>query len=432
MNEDILEKELSQLNILPISSVWASPLKKKTLPGQGFKIHISATILNCVEILKKTAPYLLADRIHFKVIRNKQLLMELNSGMQYYSQIGKFMTIYPTNPSDAFELAKKMDEITCEFQSISIPGDLRFSKNSNVFIRYGVINSKFLRDGKGKLHDDKRNQIPIPHWVEDNPFKEIKPPLTKILEEKRIIITKVLRQRGKGGVYESLQLPSSPKEKTLEVILKEGRRLGEVDEKGICGLSFIKNESKALKILEKQTFTPRLLDEFSVENGHILVLEKCEGASLSKIITRSPGRDTCQSIVFGLSKIIQKCHRMGIYIYDLSPDNIILGRDMFVVDWEMAVFNGSTIPPKGNMGKKGFFVPSYEEKFDEEKLVERDVFAFSRIMYALLNPSWYGDVISSTNRNAFDFLSLPRMTDKKSEQLFLDYFGKITTYYPVL
>ena len=70
--------------IYPRGSYWAYPknedLKAKDLPRQGFKIHISATILNALEIGNKILPTLLKNKISFKIARSLTTLQKLNDG----------------------------------------------------------------------------------------------------------------------------------------------------------------------------------------------------------------------------------------------------------------------------------------------------------------------------------------------------------------
>ena len=433
--EDQLELLLKKFKISPTTEIWAEPQNSsiKGLPDQGFKIHISATVLNCTKILEKIAPLLLKDQVYFKVIRNIALLEQLNSGIISYFQIGKFMTIYPPTPDIAFELATRLDELTCEFDSIIIPSDLQFGDNSNIFIRYGLFSSskEKLKDRDNIEHDDKRDGNPIPNWIQYNPFKDIRTSIKDILKEKKIVITKVLRQRGKGGVYEALRMPNNPREIASKIILKEGRYLGEISDQGICGFVLIENESRALRMLQGESFAPKVIDNFSTTKNKFLVMEKLDGISLSRFINKSSSisLDICESVTTKIAKILQKCHNRGIYICDLSPDNIIIGNCIYIVDWELSVFEDSLVPPRLNFGKRGFFIPSYEQNVSTETLIERDVFAFSRIMYSLLNPIWYRSILTSKNRNAFDFISIPKIKNQKHEETFIKYFGNINTHY---
>ena len=62
------------------------------MPKQGFKLHVSATIVNAVSVAKQVVPYLLEKRVNFKIIKNLYVLADMNRGTHGFSQIGKFIT----------------------------------------------------------------------------------------------------------------------------------------------------------------------------------------------------------------------------------------------------------------------------------------------------------------------------------------------------
>ena len=66
------------------------------LPSVGFKIHLSATLNNATDILDKFWHYIQHKNIAWKVIQDFRDLERQNLGYNGYSQIGKFITIYPS------------------------------------------------------------------------------------------------------------------------------------------------------------------------------------------------------------------------------------------------------------------------------------------------------------------------------------------------
>src|SRR6202040_1292586 len=86
-------------------------------PTQGWKLHISATILNAVAVLKVCAPYLRSQDILFKACTTIDTLSKLNSGMLFgFSQIGKFITVYPQTAALALRVAADLDKLTASFR----------------------------------------------------------------------------------------------------------------------------------------------------------------------------------------------------------------------------------------------------------------------------------------------------------------------------
>ena len=73
---------------------------------------MSATALSAVEVLEAALDVLLADGARFKVLNSIKLLNALNSGLFGISQIGKFVTVYPSDDSNAVRLAVDLDAVT--------------------------------------------------------------------------------------------------------------------------------------------------------------------------------------------------------------------------------------------------------------------------------------------------------------------------------
>src|SRR3712207_5558205 len=81
-----------------------------TPPAQGWKLHVSADEQSAEAVLRRTLPVLLAEAASFKVAASMRVLAELNRGDGGASQIGKFITIYPTGDAHAVHLAGALAE----------------------------------------------------------------------------------------------------------------------------------------------------------------------------------------------------------------------------------------------------------------------------------------------------------------------------------
>lgn len=87
----------SYLPVAPNDSVWRfSRAARAGDPDQGWKLHVSATILTANRVLGAVAPYLKSPGALFKAPRSLEELDKINSGLHYgYSQVGKFIAVYP-------------------------------------------------------------------------------------------------------------------------------------------------------------------------------------------------------------------------------------------------------------------------------------------------------------------------------------------------
>jgi hypothetical protein len=355
-------KELCE-KFLPLEiegSIWRYNRKSRHgEPSQGWKIHVSATVLNACEIFKKTAPFLNSLDVQFKAPASLDELTRLNSGLQFgYSQVGKFITVYPGSAGQAVQLAKKLHQLTGEFVSPVVPFDEQFLPYSCVYYRYGAFRSinrtnsngdvePCIRDPHGELVPDDRFRA-FPDWLSD-PFKDPRSNIKKHSNEKTPLNTnyqviRALTQRGKGGVYLAIDL--SMKMARLCVI-KEGRRNGEVNWNGLDGYTLLKNEFRVLTELGKiSSDYPKVLSSFEMNGNYYLVMEYTEGESLRDIMKIRRRRFSIPQIVkfsIMLAEIIRKLHRDGWIWTDCKPANLIVTPQgkLRPVDFEGAYRTGS-------------------------------------------------------------------------------------------
>ena len=98
----------SYLPITPENSIWRySRASNHDDPDQGWKLHISATILTANRLFEAIAPLLQSHGCLFKAPSSLQELDKINAGLYYgYSQVGKFTTVYPHSAEAAVLLAQ--------------------------------------------------------------------------------------------------------------------------------------------------------------------------------------------------------------------------------------------------------------------------------------------------------------------------------------
>src|SRR3954452_1856947 len=118
------------------------------LPPQGWKLHVSATILSAAAVLDAVAPVLHRRAAFFKAPKSLLELRKLNCGLFYgFSQVGKFLTVYPSSDDEGCGLARELDAATRRFEAPAIPFELPIADGSSVFTRYGL----FTSHGEGML-----------------------------------------------------------------------------------------------------------------------------------------------------------------------------------------------------------------------------------------------------------------------------------------
>ena len=143
-----------------------------------------------------------------------------------------------------------------------IPFDASYREHSLVYYRYGSFRadsqngagSGSITDLEGNSHSDKRAPgCAVPHWLKD-PFAR---PHARVLPKSiggplapDYLAFRAISQRGKGGVYEALDLSVSP---ARCVIVKEGRRHGETTWAGEDGYTWAKREGSVLKTASRRS-----------------------------------------------------------------------------------------------------------------------------------------------------------------------------------
>jgi len=277
---------LVQIRHLPLSDGnWSySRALREEDPAQGWKLHLSATILSAAEVFARAEPILRKSDVVFKVPSRLEFLKSLNSGLAEFSQVGKFLTVYPRSTQEALHLADELHRATRGLAGPRIPFDARYREKSLVYYRYGAFRRSMdgspglIHPPGGRPYRDKRSPglLAVPRWVED-PFPKSRTakPRKHGLLLRNLLVFRAKAQRGKGGVYEALDLSDLP---VRRVILKEGRRHGETNWDGRDGYALVQHEARVLRQLRTAGLpVPKILREFTHNGNRYLVLERIVG-----------------------------------------------------------------------------------------------------------------------------------------------------------
>ncbi len=308
---------------------------------QGWKLHISATVLQACDLFEKIAPFLISKNLRFKAPGSLKELIKINSGLDYgYWQVGKFVTVYPSNETAALELARELHELTGEFSSIAVPFDIQYLPNSSVFYRYGAFEEiemktedgltlPAIRNLSGELVYDDCLQA-VPNWLKD-PFPAAAVNFEDDSEnaETPLMTTygifRAITQRGKGGTYQALDLSAFP---SRFCIVKEGRRNGEAFWNGQDGFQLTKNEQNALQTLgARYRDVPQYYASFEASGNFYLVMEFVEGNSLADLMKFRKRRFSVKQVMFyaaNIAEIIEEIHKAGWIWNDCKPSNLIV------------------------------------------------------------------------------------------------------------
>jgi len=404
----IAEYDLLCKKYLPLETEDIWRLSRQMLaddPLQGWKIHISSTIHSAPRALENVAPLLENRRVFFKAAKSLVELGKLNSGMFYgYSQIGKFMTVYPQNENEFIYLTEKLHQLTLGLAAPVIPFDLRYEKNSSVYYRYGAFKNLEIKDVNGKLtpaiFDPSGKLVPDirdhekgrPEWI-TNPLgikRETEHAETQNPLKTAYRVFKSLSQRGKGGVYLALDLSSQ----TLRLcVIKEGCRHGEVDWLGKDGFDYVKREAE---ILVRLSFNglglPEKYKTFEAGNNFYLVTEYVEGENLQNFLAKRKRRLPLKKVLeysCQLALLIEKIHSAGWVWHDCKPANIIITKNkkLRLLDFEGAYQKGET--SRYVWGTDDFLPFSWEPDSQSRFPMSFDLFALGAVIYYLFCGKYY-------------------------------------------
>jgi hypothetical protein len=393
----------SYLPLSPPDSFWRySRASTARDPGQGWKLHVSATLLTAAGVLEKIGPFLSGCGTMFKAPGSLEALGRLNSGLYYgFCQVGKCFTVYPRSDEEALLLADRLHELTAGMSAPLVAFDRRLLPGSCVYYRYGAFEpleienpdgtrTPALRDPEGNLVPDVRDSAAATHAWASDPFARRRKlrALAEAVESPLKTTYRVycaLTQRGKGGVYEAVDLSVSP---PRLCVLKEGRRGGEVCWDGRDGFWRVRHEGIVIGSLrEAGVEVPRVFSSFEAEGNYYLVTELIEGETLHAFLRRR-GKRLAVARALRLSRrlaeILSRIHSAGWAWRDCKPSNLMMTPegDLRPFDFEGACKLADPDPvPWGTEG----FTPKGDEAAGAAPPCERDdLYGLGAIIYLML------------------------------------------------
>ena len=377
-------------------SMWrGSPPSRHALPRAGWKLHISASILNAPQVLGRVAPLLRKRGVQFKAPRSLFEVQKLNAGLYYpYSQVGKIITIYPHNDKEAVLLARRLHRLTVDFESPAVPFDLQFGDRGNVYYRFGAFEHLEIDRGRqkalatcnanGQVVPDVRED-PKPDWVSD-PFARYHPVSRQKTSSGNdsVRVLEALSQRGKGGVYAAVDISKKFPQLCL---LKEGRRNGEVSWDGRDGAWRIKNEARVLAQLAKAGMpVPAVHSSFDLRGNHYLVMDYLDGETLHRFLYRRQRRLPIARVIdfsVQLAEFLSQMHAGGWVWRDCKPNNIVVTRQVRLVpiDFEGAACINQ--PDYAPWSTPGFSSPEWRQGKTFSHQAD-DLYALGAMIYLLV------------------------------------------------
>jgi serine/threonine protein kinase len=315
------------------------------LEEQGWKIHLTAGAVEAELLIERVLPYLLTQKVQFKLPESREMINHLNAGHGGSSQLGKVLTVYPASQAECSEIAQTLDRLWHSQHGPIIPSDLRFSASSSVFLRYGAFSGKAqIRRSNGEIVPALRH--PDGFLVEDErtttgqqPTWATLPPGIAAFEGENLL---EMVQINQNSYLPVLLLQTNTKGKVVlaidmqeprTVIIKTARRGVASNSLGVDATHLLENEYQNLKTLwHLGQSVPQAIDFERQNEQSILILEHIEGISFINLSIEEKIR------VFPevLQKIVD-LHDANWVHHDLKPPNILVNdQDITLIDFELA------------------------------------------------------------------------------------------------
>ncbi|WP_432958679.1 class III lanthionine synthetase LanKC [Micromonospora haikouensis] len=346
-----------------------------SLPQQGWKIHVSATLDNAERVLDAVWDYCVPRGMSFKFLRGPRTLLLRNSKYASRSASGKFVTIYPQDTAELELACKELDALLAGEAGPYILSDLRYGAGP-VHVRYGGFARRYclspdgqvvpaIADASGTLVPDRRDPVfHLPEWVNLPDF--LAPHLAArnatSTTEVPYKIEKVIHFSNGGGLYVGRDLRTD-----AQVVLKEARPHAGLDADGVDAVARLAREAAALRRLADLPQVPAVHDEFAIGDHRFLALEFVEGRSLNKVVVekyplidadatdadRAEYARWARDVLAQVEAIVAAIHERGLVYGDLHLFNIMVRPDdrVALVDFEVAApIEGHRRPGLRNQG----------------------------------------------------------------------------------
>ncbi|MDA5280912.1 class III lanthionine synthetase LanKC [Streptomyces sp. Isolate_45] len=372
------------------------------LPGQGWKIHISAVPEEAANTLAISADICFAAGAQFKYLRSEDMLRLMSATHAPRATSGKFVTVYPGDEDQFCELVAELSAALAGRRGPNILSDLRIG-DSPVHVRYGAFRLQYrpgpdgvpvpvLGGSSGALEPDERRpvfRVPptiilptvlVPHLVARETATESGPPYA---------VREALHFTNAGGVY----LADDPHTGD-RLVLREGRQHSGLDRFGADAPARLRREYATLRRLAGLPCVPQVFGLHQVWGHLYLAEEYIEGESLFQaVIARNPlihvghtRQDLADyaswvdDVVGRVGEALAAVHARGMAFGDLHPGNIIVRPDgsVALVDFEYAADLEDEAAPR--VGAAGLIPPAHLSG------AQADLYALDMLKLSMLMP----------------------------------------------
>jgi hypothetical protein len=349
-------------------------------PGQGWKLHVSATLLSAPVVLARAADVLVGDSCAFKFARGLRELGELLSPGCDRGSGGKFITAYPRDNEQFRRVARELDLATDGLPGPRIMSDRRLRPGSSVYYRYGGMRGLLALSDEGSyepmlagpdgqlVKDERLPYFRPPHWAAsplppdgpDSAGASLPPtasgPPGPALAGGRFRVRAAIRHSYRGGLFRATDAETG-----AEVILRQARPHTMSSLTGEDARDLLRHEARILELLGPAGLAPRLVALFTAEENLFLAQERVPGVSLhtwvaQRAVAEWRGRgappDAAVAMARQVADLVAAVHARGLVLRDLKPGNLMVTPDgeVRLIDLETVAEAGARVTRTGTPG----------------------------------------------------------------------------------
>jgi hypothetical protein len=358
----------------------------------GWKLHVSATVTGVDSLFERVLPCLARHGAHFKMVAARNAIVQLSAGNFGEAQIGKLITVYPRNDTEAVALARELIEHTRGIAGPRVPTDLHLGEA--VYARYGAVRPRITVDRLGEptelIPDSSGNWVPdlrpvpfsCPHGIAI-PFptkgqtEAPEQPGTRGLLAGRYFVTDVLRPGIAGSVLRAIDLRGA--RGPAACVLKQARPHCSEDELGRDYRARLRHEGAMLDRLRGLAGIASAGEYFEEDNTGYLPMAYVPGQTLAELVyrlvtgrpwasVRPHSRWRLLRYAAQLVRRLRSAHARGVIHRDVAPSNVWIGDDdhVYLLDWECAHVLGSRLAAF-QLGTPGYSNLSQERRTPQRR-----------------------------------------------------------------
>ncbi|HDT7984306.1 TPA: protein kinase, partial [Enterococcus faecalis] len=171
---------------------------------------------------------------------------------------------------------------------------------------------------------------------------------------KHLLLLKVIKKTGKGGIYQCLDL-----KRNELVLLKQGMNQGDLTIYNVDTVNLLSLEKRSLLKISAENHFPKFFDDFYLDNSYFLEIKYLNKMSLFQYMNKEIlSSKEIMDVILKLIEIIKILHEKYDIIHrDISFNNVLIDDRMEIslIDFEFSYDLKQWNPPSIIMGTPGFY-----------------------------------------------------------------------------